>query len=202
MPFTVAQLLGSASLSSQPPVRWGTRVPSTKPGIYIVSSAKTPDEYDRALLAEAPISLGAVADWIETVPTLTLNGVRPTPQELADHLAGFWLPDEVVLYIGKAACLRRRLYDFYRTQLGARRPHRGGHWLKTLSILNELTVFWTETQDVETAEYLESRLLKTFAAGVSESTRKGLFDPDHPFPYANLEIRDRKRHSIRESKLP
>lgn len=52
-----------------------------------------------------------------------------------DRLATFWLPDEVVLYIGLAgASVRKRVRQYYRTPLGDKRPHAGGWWLKTLTV--------------------------------------------------------------------
>jgi len=52
-----------------------------------------------------------------------------------------WLPDEVILYFGKAnVSLRDRVGAYYATRLGKRRPHAGGRFLKTLAVLDELWV--------------------------------------------------------------
>jgi len=134
---------------------------------------------------EAPISRDAVADWISYVPTLLLDKRRPTPETLAQRLSSFWLPDETVLYIGKAArSLKVGVGQYYRTRLGDRKPHAGGCWLKTLSILDQLTVFWACTEHPEQAE---ANLLSLFTGGVSHDTKSILRDSEHCFPFANLE---------------
>jgi len=65
-------------------------------------------------------------------------GRRPSADAFAARIASFWLPDEPIVYIGLATSLRSRVSGFYRTPIGARRPHAGGWLLKTLSILDRL----------------------------------------------------------------
>jgi hypothetical protein len=114
---------------------------------------------------------------------------------LLSRLAGFWLSDENIVYIGKAASLRGRVGDYYRTTLGDPRPHAGGHWVKTLAILGRARVYFAETPNHEEAE---QRLLDAFRRGTSEAGRKSLFDPMLPIPFANLEFPPgtRKKHGI------
>jgi hypothetical protein len=147
----------------------------------------------------APIDVKAIERWIERVPTIKLAGETPSADALAHHLSEFWLCDESILYIGKASSLPSRLRDYYNTPLGDRRPHAGGHWIKTLSVLPETFVYFAETSDPENKEDV---LLRAFIRNVSESTKKHLRDPDHPFPFANLEFPKgtRKTHAIRKSK--
>lgn len=65
----------------------------------------------------------------------------------------FWPGDEVVAYIGLAGTsLRKRVGRYYRTPLGARRPHAGGWWLKTLTVLDDLWVHYAATHDGGVAE--------------------------------------------------
>jgi hypothetical protein len=131
-----------------------------------------------------------------------MDGQRPTEFDLSRRLASFWLPDETVLYIGLAGTsLRSRINQYYRTPLGARRPHAGGWFLKTLSILPELFVHFARTT---TPKESEGRLLGAFVQGISASTRSSLFDSQHPFPFANLEwpAGIRKLHGITGAKEP
>jgi hypothetical protein len=64
--------------------------------------------------------------------------------------------------------------DYYKTPLGARRPHAGGWPLKTLSILSELCVHYAPCADPNAAELT---MLDAFIGGVSASSRAALRDP-------------------------
>src|SRR5437879_2359420 len=81
------------------------------------------------------------------------------------RVASFWLPDEVILYVGKATSLSTRVRQYYSTPLGARSPHAGGHFLKTLSILGELTVHFATTVEPGPTE---DAALSFFCSRVSE----------------------------------
>ena len=106
--------------------------------------------------------------------------------------------------MGKATSLSQRVAQYYATPLGARRPHAGGHFLKTLSNLDQLHVHDAVSPDPPRSEHL---MLEAFCAAVSTDTRNALHDPEHPFPFANLEwpAGTRKRHGVtggREPRLP
>jgi hypothetical protein len=107
------------------------------------------------------------------------------------------MPDENIVYIGRAGSLRKRIGDYYRTPLGDSKPHAGGHWIKTLAVLPEVRVYFVETEDYE---HGERSLLTAFVQGVSKPTREALFDPTLPIPFANLEHPPgtRKDHGIRQ----
>jgi hypothetical protein len=71
--------------------------------------------------------------------------------------------------------------------------------LKTLANLNDLYVHFAFTTEFDAAEVA---MLEAFVTAVSPETQTSLADPDHPWPFANLEIRRagrkiRKRHGIR-----
>ena len=149
-----------------------------------------------AALPKAPIELTKVGKWIERVETLRLDGERPTSKALAARLAAFWLPTETVLYVGlSTASLGGRIAAYYQTDLGDRRPHAGGHWIKTFHSLDGLRVWWAQTRAPE--EY-EDALLTAFGEGVDEASRAALPDTSTVLPFANLHSAtgDRKRHGI------
>lgn len=188
-----AELLRSVGLLADGPATWGTSVRSNRPGVYLVELPAPP--------ALAPIDIAAVGRWIERVPTLTLDGKHPTGRELAARLHGFWLPDQPVLYIGMStASVGGRVAQFIRTPLGDRKPHAGGHWLKTLSGLDRLRVWWAETD--APVEY-EDALLSAFAEAVPPEVAARLHDPALILPFANLQTADgaRKDHGIRGALL-
>ncbi len=122
--------------------------------------------------------------WLGRVPTLRLDGEIPTSKALQARLASFWLPSQTVLYIGAAeTSIGGRLSALDKTVLGDRKPHSGGHWLKTLKILPTCRVWWAATDAV--AEY-EDALLAAFAEGVTDEERAALPDRDVVLPFANL----------------
>jgi transcription elongation factor GreA len=168
-------------------------VPARGPGVYVVELPEA--------LAKVPVDHTVLRGWIERVPTLLLDEQRPTPHELAARLAGFWLPNETVVYVGRTTTsLAGRLAAFYRTPLGDPRPHPGGHWLKTLGVLDRLLIWWAETDAPE--EY-EDALLNAFGSDVDAAAVR-LHDPSLVLPFANLQnaMGSRKQHGVSGSLLP
>ena len=173
------------------PVVWGSQVRSRQPGVFIVESPVPSDS--------APIDIVAVRGWVERVPTLTLDGERPVPTALADRLASFWVPGQPILYVGRTSkSLGARVGALYATRLGDRRPHPGGHWLKTLRGLDRLRLWWAETDAPE--EY-EDALVTAFAAAADRGVLTDAKGLEPILPFANLETvtGDRRQHGIEGS---
>jgi hypothetical protein len=194
VPSSVSQLLGAADLEPEGVVSWGEPVPESATGVYIV--ALTDDVADTTSARSNPSFDSARVEHLLAVRReLRLDGTPPSAAEVSERLEAFWLPDEVLLYVGLAGQpLRTRVSQYYRTPLGARRPHAGGWWLKTLSI-EQLWVHYAATSDYEAAE---SAMLRAFAEAVSPKSRAALHDRERVAPFANL--RDGhdliKRHGI------
>ena len=199
MPSTVEEIFAAGDLKPAGVVHWGTAVPIDAPGVYAVSLTADTSAADAAL-ERCPIDDAAIEEILDARPELTVGGERPSAAVLAERLAAFWLPDEVVLYIGLAGTsLAKRVGQYYLTTLGARSPHAGGWFLKTLSVLPELQVHYAPYADPAAAE---GRMLEAFRSSVSEEARAGLHDPERPLPFANLEwpARVYKRHGIKGAK--
>lgn len=177
-------LLSSAAQSWMGAVPWGTRVPLNNPGVYLVALSETPDLLTNQ--DHCPISGTAVQELLDARPELRLDGYRPDTAELTDRLASMWLGDETVLYVGLAGTsVANRVSQYYRTPLGARRPHAGGWPLKVLANLGLLWVHYAACPDVDAAE---QTMLHTFLSNVSESARNAVCDPQLPLPFANLTV--------------
>jgi hypothetical protein len=120
---------------------------------------------------------------------------------LHNRLQSYWLPDENILYIGQTENnLRQRIQQFYKTELGQSKPHAGGHWIKTLTILPQTSVHYlSTTNSVE----IEEQLLTLFSASVSLTSKQFLDDPGCALPFGNLQLNRsrRKKHGIKKSKL-
>lgn len=212
MPSTVRHLLGEAGLERDGVVAWNEAIPgppaaTADTGVYIVALTADPDDVGGAL-NRFPVSTTRVNELLACRDELTLDGQRPRSKQLADRLSGFWLRDEVVLYIGLAgprktparpSALSARVRAYYKTPLGARSPHAGGWFIKTLSNLDELFVHYAYCENVGR---VEDDLLGAFRSGLSPESREALFDPVNSMPFANLEYPKgvAKRHGIRGAK--
>jgi transcription elongation factor GreA len=173
-PTTAAMLFREVGLLADGPSPWGRPVSARGPGLFVVELGSP--------LPTAPIELTTVGKWLERVPDLRLDGERPSSRALAARLASFWLPSQTVLYIGATDSLGARIAAIEATVLGDRRPHAGGHWLRTLRLPATTRVWWAATGAVE--EY-EDALLTAFADGVSSEERQRTPDPDVVLPFAN-----------------
>ncbi len=200
VPSTVSTIFSAAGLRTEGVVRWAQPVPESRSGVYVVSLTDDPSALP-ASAAEPPLSMEAIEHLLAVRPQLTLDGARPTPHALAERIGSFWFPDEVALYIGRAGvaarprALRTRIREYYTTPLGARKPHAGGWFLKTLENLPELFVHYAAVADPERAE---SEMTREYCGSVSKAALAAVRDPDRPFPFANLEWPKgvRKNHGI------
>ena len=183
MPSTIQDLLKQCELRHEGSVRWGSQVFESGPGVYIISLNQSPIGLN-GTLEKAPIDEKVCAQWLEICPQLQLDGAKPTVQQLKQRQSEFWLPDEVVLYIGKATTLSSRVRQYYKTPIGAPRPHSGGYFLKLLSNLEQLWVHYAISKQPEKSE---SQMIQIFTENVSKQTKQQLKDTEHPFPFANLE---------------
>jgi hypothetical protein len=199
MASTIRELLKVANLDSSlvKTVRWGESVKHTVAGLYFVSTCPTLDTgfyMDNALLDIAKLS-----KWIDKVGTIAIDGTVVTNEgELEQRLKRFWLRDENILYIGKAkntVGIRTRVNQYYNTELGEKKPHAGGHWIKTLGNLGDL---WVHSIPVQDELEKEKQLLRGFMDNVSVDVLKTIGDIDLPLPFANIEYdkRLRKKHGI------
>src|SRR4051794_19065300 len=140
-----SDLLKDQGLLVDGPQLWGRQVSSRRPGVFVIELPGG--------LPDAPVDIIAVRHWVERVPNLMLDGEKPSAEEIAKRLHEFWLPNEPVLYVGRSAkAVGSRIAAMYATPLGDARPHSGGHWLRTLSVLSELRVWWADTDAHEEYE--------------------------------------------------
>lgn len=189
-----ASLLRRVGLVADGPVVWGRPVREPNPGVFVIELT--------AARWRAPIELTRVGKWLERVPTLTLDGARPTSRALAARLGAFWLPSQVVLYVGSTTTsIGGRLAALRQTALGDRRPHAGGHWLHTLEESTPMRVWWAPT---EAPEEYEDAMLAAFAGAVPEAEVDALPDRSVVLPFADLRrpTGERRVTGLRGSLLP
>jgi hypothetical protein len=121
--ITVAELFKAAKLRVCGPVRWGAKVPETKPGVYVIAIVSRPKSHcgsRKVSYLPAPIALR-------------------------------WIPRQPVIYIGRTRrSLSRRVHQFYRQEYGDKSPHRGGQAVRLLKC--GLWVYWSPTDNPFAAE--------------------------------------------------
>lgn len=205
MPTTVDNLFKSQNLRIDGKVQWGYEIKSSREGIYVVTI--TSDENKIKCYRNAPLSGTSIGSWIALVQkhgkSILIDGHVATIKKLKQRLNSLWYPDETILYIGKVEygsnkrCLRTRVNEYYQTILGCSKKHSGGNWINTLSILNDLYVFYSECS--EPAE-VERKMILHFKENVSDMAREMIFDKNHLYPFANKEIgkKERKRHGLKQ----
>ncbi len=188
VPPTGADLLRAVGLLADGPVEWGRPVPLAGPGVYTIELAGP--------LASAPIELTRIGKWIERVQELRLDGRRPTSKALDARMASYWLPDQVVVFVGSSATsVGSRVASIRKTPLGDRRPFSGGHWLHTLRDLSRARVWFAATDAPE--EY-EDALLNAFAERVPTELAVRTREPELVLPWAVLRrpTGERRSHGI------
>lgn len=197
MPTSVAKITSKFNVEVTKSVKWGNSIDERAHGIYIVS---TSPKLEYIELEEKPASFNEnqVELWQAIASDIKLNGIHPTSVDLMNQLKGFWLPDETILYIGKAEkqSLSTRIRQYYSHKVGRKSPHKGGYWLKLLSILDDLYVHVIPTND---SVQIEERMLQYFMDHVSEQSKEKLIDNNLCLPFANLQLRARivKNHGLK-----
>ncbi len=201
---TISELFSAVSIRHGGAAPWGAPVPSKNPGIYVVALSPDPSRSE-PVLKVALFDSDAIKGWLSRATELRIdNDPNPTPNVLMHRLRRYWLADENILYIGQSnrPGLNRRTGQLYIHKLGDRKPHRGGHWIRTLSILEDLFVHYAESPN---PEQIKNRLIEKFAAGVSSRSKAQVGRGDHAFPFANLELKNplrRKKHGLRRQAAP
>ena len=148
--------------------------PPKAPGVYIITTRSEKDQCDNSYVSPSPslrprFNHVTIRSWISAVPKMKLHGMFPTSLGIAEYLAQFWLPDECIVYVGKASLgskrqgLYGRIGAFFRHKLGASSPHKGGHWLPSLQDICCLRVWWSPTEQDTGAIQRECDVLKVFA---------------------------------------
>ena len=144
-PLNGHDLLRAVGLAIEGPVLWGHPLATSGPGVFVVELP--------APQPKVSIDPAAIREWLDRAPELRVDGQRPTVAELQSRLASFWLPNQVILYIGSSQkSVSARLLGMFKTPLGERRPQSAGYWLKTLRDLPKARIWWSATADPELYE--------------------------------------------------
>ncbi|WKZ70018.1 MAG: hypothetical protein QY331_01965 [Melioribacteraceae bacterium] len=203
MPTILNDLFEKFHVKKQNRVKWGEEISSQNESVYIISLSDEPSK-NNGLLENPLIDQNKLLEWFRKSPTLTIDG-KKNIQLLEERLKEFWLPDENILYIGKAPrrkngkALSNRISEYYSTKIGDGSPHSGGQWIKVLSNLPSCYVYYGFTKD---AAGVEDEMLDHFIENVSISTKEKLRDPSLPLPFANIRHRGKdKKHGMQNQRV-
>lgn len=191
--LSIDDLFERAAVQRIGAVPWGTDVPLSNSGVYVVAS--TPQGDLRRGLIDCPLDSAAVATLLEARPEATVDGEAADADLLSKRLAEMWVPGHPIIYIGLAGTsVQKRVRQFYSTVIGARAPHAGGWPVKMLKT-RELWVHYGACSDYD---FAEQAMVQEFMGSVPDQVRRSLVDPNLPLPFANLTVPRgaRKRHGI------
>lgn len=195
--MNVDEIFAAGGASRIGAVRWGHPVPLDEPGVYVVTADFNHES--GGSYAEAPLNTEAIAELLRVRPGATVDGQAATPESVRERLQEMWIPGQEIVYIGRAGTsVRKRINQFYKTDIGARAPHAGGWPVKML----QSDLLWVHYAAAKNDEDTEAAMLEAFIAGVPTEARLDLVDPALPLPYANLQLSQgvRKQHGFKDVK--
>ena len=201
----------------QCPKRWEFLDPLDTPGVKHCSEcdrsvykatnkAQLVDLGKQGKCKHAPISEEIIKKWINKVNGFEIDKQMTFDSDIViERLSKFWLPDENILYIGKGPkrssgkALDNRINEYYKTEYGEKRPHAGGHWIKSLSNLDDLFVYAIPCDD---PGVVEIKMLEYFINNVSYIPQNQFLDLNLCLPFANLQLtpRRKKKHGLGKMK--
>ncbi len=201
MPTIINELIEHFNLSKSEVVSWGESINIEKEGVYIVSLSKDPKKND-GTIKDIPISREIIKNWIKKVDGFELDKEKTYDEKLIiKRLSQFWLSDENILYIGKTSLrknnkgLGNRVNELYKTKYGEKRPHKGGHWIKSLLNLNKLNVHYIPCDN---SGEIKIKFLEYFMDNVSDESKNNLRCKKLMLPFGNLELKKGciKKHGL------
>ncbi len=204
MPTTIKTIFSEFNITDIYKVKWEECVYDINQGIYIVSSNTS--SHENIGLQEKPILNDQVLQkWINKLSNFLIDNRKTTLFSLKSRLTEFWLPDESILYIGRAkkrsnnSGLGVRIHEYYETDIGERGPHSGGQWLKTLKNIDSFFIYYGYCN---LPEKIESKMLEYFMSNVSSDSKVKLKDKDLPLPFANIRYKPKndKDHGMKNQR--
>lgn len=130
MPSTIRELFAAYRLEPAGCVCWGQLLREPQTGVYVVSLTADADSL-AAARQDCPLDSMALDELVSVCPRLLLDGEPTTAVAVSARIASFWIADEVAVYIGRAGQpVGKRVGQYYRTPIGAAKPHKGGWWIK------------------------------------------------------------------------
>ncbi|GEM_PF-1998410 len=199
MPVSVDKLFTEFGLNYSKPYKWNEKFDAIFNGVYIISSSNNPK---KALPnnIEFDISVKVFENWKQQAPNLEIENKKVTEvSQVKQYLKKFWNEKENILYIGESTSatnpLTKRVNQFYIHKVGQKGPHTGGYWIKLLSELENLYIYFAESKSPRESEF---KMILKYAELSSGKTFFELENISNHFPFANSKVDLLKANSIRK----
>jgi hypothetical protein len=196
--ITVNDVFHKVGLEPSKPIKWGEHIPEKGTGVYVVSLSSNPLQ-NLGVLSSCKIKDDVFDKWKTMSPELNVNG-DTLKADIEKELNQFWKSNQNILYIGESSSvtngLSKRVKQFYDHQVGWKGPHTGGYWLKLLSEIEDLYVYYSICNHPRDTEF------KMLMYYIEQSTQKSFYEINGlgmNLPFANLKVDFQKRHGIKNA---
>ncbi len=198
MPVSVKELFNRVGLEPEAPVRWRSSIPTNSTGVYVISLSPNP-LVNINTCETCEVNEKVIEDWKSLSPEINIQG-ELSKVIIEAELNRFWKPTENILYIGESSSatngLSKRINQFYIHEVGWKGPHTGGYWIKLLSQLTGLYVYYAACNNPRDTEF---KMLMYF---IERTTGKSFYELDElgkHLPFANLKVDFQKKHNIKNA---
>ena len=198
MSVSVDALFKEFNLKYSKPHKWKEKLDAKINGVYVISTSNDPLRHNQNKI-ELNICQKTFNRWLKDAPDLEIENQKVIHvSQVKDYLMRFWDEDENILYIGESTSktnpIQKRINQFYIHKVGKKGPHTGGYWIKLLSCLDNLYIYFAESQNPRETEF------KMILKYVELKSGLNLFELDNItdyFLFANSKVDLLKINSIK-----
>jgi len=198
MAVSVDELFSELGINYEGPFKWQEKLNAKYNGVYIITLTDNPKS-KKSNKIEFNICPEAFKFWLSQAKDLQIEGKKVQQiSQVKNYLSQFWKINENILYIGESSSktnpLQKRINQFYIHKVGQKGPHTGGYWLKLLSCLKDVSIYYAQVPNPRETEF---KLLMKF---VEKNGGKSFYELDNfsnYFPFANLKVDVLKDHDVK-----
>lgn len=195
MPVTVKAIFNKVGLEPSTPLKWRNSIPIKGNGVYVISSSSN-STINKGITSSCKVNEEVFKKWKSFSPELHVNNIS-TIEAIEKEIKKFWKPKENILYIGESSSetngLAKRVNQFYIHQVGWKGPHTGGYWIKLLSQLEELYVYYSVCDHPRDTEF---KMLLYFMEQSADKSFYEIQELGKHLPFANMKADFQKKHSM------
>jgi hypothetical protein len=192
--LTVTDLFKKVGLTPTA-LKWGNVIPIEGNGVNVISLSSDPSK-NNGIVPFCEISSEVFESWKTLSPELNVNG-KISKRLIETELNRYWKPKENILYIGESTSknnqLKGRVNQFYQHQVGWEGPHIGGYWIKSLSQLEDLFVYYAVCENPRDTEF---KMLMHFIEQATDKSFYELEELGKHLPFANLKVDFQKKNMV------
>lgn len=198
MAITVDALFKEIGIKYSKPYKWNEELDANINGVYVISTSDNPTINNKNKF-ELSICSKAFENWLQEAPNLEIENEKVNNlNQVKNYLMKYWDENENILYIGESSSktnpIQKRINQFYTHKVGKKGPHTGGYWIKLLSCIDDLFIYFAESSNPRETEF------KMIMKYVELKSKKSLFETENLvdyFPFANSKVDLIKTNSIK-----